>query len=64
VDQEFVLIVSHHELVFLGIGVWLMEQFVGFEVRNQVADEFVVPDIDNVEKAEIVSVDESSPRIT
>lgn len=63
VDQEFVFIVSHDELVFLRVGAGLEEQFVDFEVGDQIADEFVIPEIDGVEKAEVVTMDEPAAGI-
>lgn len=64
VDQKRVIVISHDELVFLRVSVGLVKQLVGFEIDYEIAEEFVVPEIDGVKEAEIVAMNEPALRIT
>lgn len=63
VDQELVAIIAHDELVFLRVGVRFEEEFVDMQIVDQIANEFILPEIDEVKETQGIPMDETSDRI-
>lgn len=62
-DQELVVIVVHDELIFLWMCVGFEKEFVVLQIVDQVANEFILPEIDEVQETQGIPMNETPYRI-